>query len=106
MVLARLAEVQGEIQKLEAQQTIVREEIEVHRDQRLDEERITHAFVDFDPLWEALTPTEQARVIHLMVEQVDYDGGQGKVTITFHPTGIKTLLDGKRVDNKKESGGK
>jgi hypothetical protein len=28
-----------------------------------------------------------------LVERVDYDGAQGKVTITFHPPGIKTLAD-------------
>jgi site-specific DNA recombinase len=27
------------------------------------------------------------------VERVDYDGAQGKVSITFHPTGIKTLAE-------------
>jgi hypothetical protein len=30
-------------------------------------------------------------MVHLLVERVDYDGARGKVSITFHPTGIKTL---------------
>ena len=33
--------------------------------------------------------TEQ--LLDLLVQQVDYDGAQSKVTITFQPTGIQTL---------------
>lgn len=47
----------------------------------------------FDPVWDSLTPREQARVIHLLVERVDYDGATGKIAITFHPSGIKMLAD-------------
>jgi hypothetical protein len=32
-------------------------------------------------------------VVQLLVERVTYDGAQGKVAITFHPTGIRTLAD-------------
>ena len=35
----------------------------------------------------------QARILHLLVERVDYNGPKGTVAITFHPTGIKTLAD-------------
>ena len=27
----------------------------------------------------------------LIVKQIDYDGATGRVTITFHPDGIKTI---------------
>lgn len=45
----------------------------------------------FDPVWDSLTLCEQARVVRLLVERVDYDGARGKVAVTFHPGGIKTL---------------
>ena len=32
-------------------------------------------------------------MIELLVERVDYDGAKGKVSITFHATGIKSLAD-------------
>jgi site-specific DNA recombinase len=32
-------------------------------------------------------------VVGLLVERVDYDGAAGKVTISFHPAGIKALAD-------------
>ena len=34
---------------------------------------------------------EQARAIQLLIERVDYDGGRGKVSVAFRPTGIKAL---------------
>ena len=42
-------------------------------------------------MWGALAPREQVRVVQLLVGQVDYDGGQGKVAVTFRPAGIRTL---------------
>jgi len=41
----------------------------------------------FDPVWGSLTPHEQVRVIHLLVQQIDYDGSKGKVAIAFRPAG-------------------
>jgi hypothetical protein len=38
-----------------------------------------------------MTPPEQARVVRLLVSRVDYDGKQGKASITFLPLGLKTL---------------
>ena len=36
-------------------------------------------------------PREQARVIGLLVARVDYSGETGKVVVTFHASGIKSL---------------
>jgi hypothetical protein len=35
--------------------------------------------------WEALPVAEQARLVQRLVQQIEYDGRQGKVAITFHP---------------------
>ena len=59
----------------------------------VDEKEVAGALKLFDPVWESLTSREQARVVQLLVERVDYDGARGKVAITFHPTGIKALAD-------------
>ena len=41
----------------------------------------------------ALTLSEQSRLLHLLIERVDFDGRTDDISITFHPTGIKTLAD-------------
>jgi hypothetical protein len=43
------------------------------------------------PAWEAMTLDEQARVVGLPVSRVDFDGKQGKASITFQLLGLKTL---------------
>ena len=59
----------------------------------MDAREVGEACSLFHPLWETLTAREQARILHLLIEHVDYDGPNGTVSITFHPTGIKTLAD-------------
>ena len=49
------------------------------------------AFVLFNPVWETLSPPEQARIIRLLVERVDYDGNKGTLAVTFRPSGIQSL---------------
>ena len=44
-------------------------------------------------MWESLSPREQARLLHLLVERVDYDGRDGTISITFHASGIKALAN-------------
>ncbi|HON69193.1 MAG TPA: hypothetical protein PLS23_22165 [Phycisphaerae bacterium] len=55
--------------------------------------RFTGRLPLFEPVWDTLAPREQARILHLLIQRVDYDGVNGNVSITFHPTGIKTLAD-------------
>jgi len=45
----------------------------------------------FDPIWDVLFPAEQARIIKLLIRQIEYNGKSGNLAITFHPTGIKAL---------------
>jgi site-specific DNA recombinase len=40
-----------------------------------------------------LAPREQARLVQLLIEKVDFDGANARVAITFYAAGIKTLAD-------------
>ncbi len=46
-----------------------------------------------DTVRHALFPTEQERIIALLVERVDFDAERGTVAITFRATGIRALAD-------------
>jgi site-specific DNA recombinase len=90
---ARLADLQERIRLAERRTTEIREQVIVLRRSIVDEREVATAMSVFDPVWDSLTPREQARVVQLLVERVDYNGATGKVSITFHPSGIKTLAD-------------
>src|SRR5262249_51039191 len=87
-VIARLADLQERIGLVEGRARKVREQIHAVRHQMLDVDEAAEALAIFDPVWETLTPHEQARVVQLLVERVDYDGVNGTVAVTFHPAGI------------------
>jgi site-specific DNA recombinase len=92
-LVGRLADLHERIGTVEQRVGKIREQIKGITDQLIPEEEATKALTAFDPVWGTLTPNEQARVIELLVERVEYDGRDGQVRVTFHPTGIKALAD-------------
>jgi site-specific DNA recombinase len=60
---------------------------------QVNENEVGQALAGLDAEWETLSPREQARIVQLLVERVDYDGAAKTVSITFHPGGIRTLAD-------------
>jgi hypothetical protein len=98
-----LADLQERIGLVEGRVRKVREQIHAIQHQLLDEDEAALTLSVFDPVWESLTPREQARVVQLLVQQVAYDGAKSKVSIAFHPTGIKTLADELARQGKEKS---
>ena len=90
---ARLADLQERIRVAEQRATEVREQIITLGEKVVDEKELARALSIFDPVWNSLSPGEQARVMHLLVERVSYDGAEGKLSIAFRPTGIKALAE-------------
>jgi len=78
----RLAEIAGETSELQRELVC--------------EADVTVAFANFDNVWQALSPREQARLIGLLVARVEFDAADSSIEITFHPTGIKALAQGAR----------
>ena len=87
----RLADLQDRIRKGEQRALEVREEMAALQRKQVDKDELATALSLFDPVWESLAPREQARVVELLVEHVAYDGRDGTISLTFRPTGIKTL---------------
>src|SRR5262249_11830265 len=88
---ARLADLQERISSTERRLADVAKEEEALDRDPIYAGEAARALAAFDPVWEALTPKEQARVLHLLVQRVVYDGAAGTVAITFQPGGIKSL---------------
>jgi len=55
----------------------VREQIIALSAKAVDEDELARALSLFDPVWDSLSAGEQARVLHLLVERVTYDGADG-----------------------------
>lgn len=88
---ARLAELNDRIRTGEQAMTELRERAVALSREVVDEREVADALAAFEPVWETLTPKEQARVVRLLVQQVDYDGARGTVSLTFYPDGLRTL---------------
>jgi site-specific DNA recombinase len=91
--LGFLADLQERIGTAEQQLVRAKEEMHALRRRRLDEGEVAVALEQFGPVWESLSPREQARLVQLLIEKVEHDGEAGTVAITFHAAGIKTLAD-------------
>ncbi len=92
-LVARLAQLQERVALVAGRVQKVREQVRAAHEGLLDEGQAAAALALFDGLWPGLAPAEQARVLGLLVQRVDYDGARGRLAITFHPGGIKALSD-------------
>jgi site-specific DNA recombinase len=95
-----VADLQDGIRRAGRRLTEICEEEVALADGLVDAAEVARVLAEFDNLWGALTPREQTRVVELLVERVDYDGQKGSGSITFRPTGIKTL--GAKLDETEE----
>jgi site-specific DNA recombinase len=89
--IARLADLQERIGGVEDRVRQLRGQIHAIHHVSVGDDEASTALSLFTPVWDALTAREQARAVRLLVRQVDYNGATSKVTISFHPTAIKTL---------------
>ena len=90
---AGMADVQEQIRIAEQRLTEIDSELVTLASRSVNETEVTQALAEFDRVWDALAPREQARVLELLIERVEFDGHRGNMSITLHPTGIKSLAD-------------
>ncbi|MEW6441847.1 MAG: zinc ribbon domain-containing protein [bacterium] len=89
--LDRLATLQDRIRAAEQRVTEIQEEMIKASRRKVEEAEFVSALKSFEPVWDALSPREQTRLIRLLVERVGYDGGKETLAITFRPAGVKIL---------------
>src|SRR6516164_10817743 len=86
----------------EQQMLKLREQMCALRQRRLDADEVALALSQFGPVWDSLAPREQARLVQLLIEKVEYDGANGRVVIAFYPAGIKALADELAAEQRNE----
>ena len=87
----RMADLLDRIRGTEARLVQVGDELTRLGRGLIDENEAARALAAFDPVWETLTLREQARMLQLLIQRVDYDGDKGTVSVTFQAAGIETL---------------
>ncbi|UUO05326.1 recombinase zinc beta ribbon domain-containing protein [Blastopirellula sp. J2-11] len=98
---SRLADAHDRIQEAERRSTEIEDELAALGGDALDRTEVAAALAEFDAVWACLAPREQERVIGLLVERVEYDGDGGNISISFRPSGIRTLV-GELANTKDE----
>ncbi len=88
---SRLAELHERLRETAQRLTELRDQAEQAQHGMISKAEVDYAFAAFDPLWESLSLWEQVRVLRLLIQRVEYDGANGKIAVTFHANGIRTL---------------
>ena len=89
----RLAGTEDRMRSATEQLSAIRGEISDRDHGPVDHEIVRQALEEFNPVWNALSPREQERVMNLLVQRVDYNGESGQVEITFEPNGFEIFLE-------------
>jgi site-specific DNA recombinase len=87
----RLADLHQKVQAADDQMISLRRDIAEADAAQVTKAEVDAALGEFDGLWSRLSPKEQARVLRMLVQRVDYDATKGSVSITFHPLGLRSI---------------
>jgi site-specific DNA recombinase len=90
----RVADLQEQLAVAAARLAEVRGQIERQDQERINGADVAAAFADFDNVWNALSPREQAKILALLVAKVEFDASDSSIAVTFHASAIKALAKG------------
>lgn len=97
---ARIAELNDAIAADQHREKQLREELGELCSEQMDPNAAKVLLADFDEVWENLIPREQARLLKLLIETVEYDSEGQSVSVTFRASGIRNLAS---ADKTKEA---
>ncbi|MGD9791128.1 MAG: recombinase family protein [Phycisphaerales bacterium] len=92
---ARLAELHERVRVAESRASALRNAIAGIESGVITKAEVDAAHAEFDGVWARLSPREQARLIRMLIQRVDFDVAKASVSITFHPLGLRSI--GQRV---------
>jgi site-specific DNA recombinase len=88
-----LTDLEGRLRQIERRRSEIREALAQIERNDFSPKELTVAFEAFDPGWEALTPAERSRVLHLLLESVSFDVERNVVSLSYRSSGIKALAE-------------
>lgn len=81
---AALAGVAGRLRDASAEAELARKALAAAKRRLVSRHDVERSLADFPGLWKAMTPTERAEVIRLVVRRIDLDIAKGTITIEYH----------------------
>jgi site-specific DNA recombinase len=90
---ARLADAHDQAAQTEDRLAELKAELAELKQSQLTRADVDRAFDDFDCVWDSLSPREQARLLALLVERVEFDVSDSTIEVSFHPAAIKSLAE-------------
>lgn len=94
---ARIAELHERISSAERRLHELQSELANVGDRAIDAHTFHEAFDDFDAFWESLSPREQAEILRLLIEKVEYDAENENMSIQFHSSSYAAMAQGGEV---------
>ena len=90
-IATELAKAQSHVQTVEARLSEIDDELATLKTQDVDRDDLAQALEEFDGIWSVLLVPERERVLRLLVETIDYDGGVGTMSIQWRLSGFGQL---------------
>ena len=87
----RLADLHEKVRGAEERAAVLRRQMADADAGQITNAEVDAALGEFDGVWSRLSPKEQARLMRMLVQRVDYDATKGSVSITFHPLGLRSI---------------
>ncbi len=88
---ARLASIHEQISGTRNRVAEIETRLGVLGSKAISREEARKALSEFDGVWSQLSPREQARVLKLLLSNVEFDSEKSTVAVTFRATGIAAL---------------
>jgi site-specific DNA recombinase len=92
-IAAELEKVQQRLATLENRQSEIEIELANLDAQTIDRDDLARTLEEFDELWRVLLTPERERVLKLLIDQIDYDGGTQQMTVHWRLSGFGELAD-------------
>jgi site-specific DNA recombinase len=92
-IQTELATAQERITTLEARMDEITTEMASLDPQAIDRADLARALEEFDPIWDVLLTPEKERLLRLLIDRIDYDGGGGKLSIAWRLAGFGQLAE-------------
>ena len=89
--IKRVVELHEAVSRAESRLAEVRTGISDREAEQFEDQDFATAFREFDDAWNALSPREQAHALALLLNRVEFDAADSSITMSFHPSSIKTL---------------